>query len=57
MAKKVSADRFYSLTEDFVLDLIALYALTEEKMLSLIRRAEKEGWTPEELIQEMERAI
>jgi hypothetical protein len=57
MAKKLSADKFYGLTDDFVLDLIAVYALTQEQMLGLIARAEKEGWTPEELINEMEKAI
>ena len=57
MSKKVSADVFYKLTEDFVLDLIAVYALTQEKALAIIDKAKEKGWTPEELIQEIERSI
>jgi hypothetical protein len=54
---KITADKFYALTEDFVLDLIALYALTEEKIHGLIERARKEGWTPDELIRKIEETI
>ena len=55
--KRISADQFYAITEDFVLDLIALYGETQKQILTLIAQAQKEGWTPEELIRRIEESI
>ena len=53
----ITAKQFESLSSPFVLDLVALFSLMEEDIVKLTRKAQREGWTPDKLIQEISELI
>ena len=53
----IKSDHFEELSQNFVLDLIALFSIMHEDVESLLDEAVKEEWTPERLIKEIEDKI
>lgn len=49
----VKQKQFDELSAPLVLDLVALFNLMREDIEMLVRKAEKEGWSPEKLIKEI----
>lgn len=49
-ARDLSKDEHERLRSTFERDLIAFYKQLEEEMIRLLIEAEREGWTPEELM-------
>ncbi len=54
---RITQDQFTDFSQPFVLDLIALFNLVEEDTVKTISKAQREGWTPDKLIKEVEKII
>ena len=53
----ITTDQFDGLSDNLVLDLVAVFNSLEQECFELVDRAEKEGWTPEQLQSEFEKLI
>lgn len=51
--KKTTQNEFDDLSSTFALDMIALFANMRDDVMDLISRSEREGWTPDQLINEI----
>jgi hypothetical protein len=54
---KVTSEEFDDLSTPMHLDLIAAFNQFQEIVMKKVNEGEKEGWTPEKLINEIEKAI
>ena len=54
---KISQNQFADFSQDFVLDLIAVFSLMEGDTVELLKKSESEHWSPDTLISEIEKLI
>lgn len=52
---KLTQNQFDSLTSSIALDMTAAFSVMEDETIKAISKAEKEGWTADELINEIGR--
>jgi hypothetical protein len=52
---KISSKVFEKLSSSFALDLTAVFNLIQEDIFKLLNKANKEAWTPTELLSEIEK--
>ena len=53
----LTSEQVDGLSDNLVLDLIAVFNAMEQSCYELINRAEKEGWAPKQLQDEFEKLI
>lgn len=53
----IKSKEFNEVSSPLVLDLVSLFNLLKDDMMNLIDKAEKENWTPDELITSVEELI
>ena len=54
---KISHKEFSELSSPLALDLTAVFNVMKDEIMNLLNIAEKEGWTPEQLIKKVEDMI
>jgi len=54
---KITSDDFSKMISPFKLDLIALFKIIEEDVYKVLEKGQREGWTPEDIITEVEKLI
>jgi hypothetical protein len=54
---KLSHNDFYDMINPFVMDMTAMYSLMQEDVMKIVGQAEKENWTIDKMIHEIERLI
>ena len=54
---KLTEREFNNLYSPLTKDLTAVFNLMEDEINNLVKQGMKEGWTPEELIQKIEKLI
>jgi hypothetical protein len=51
--KKLSTNEFYKITEDFILDIIALYTVKQDEIIDILGDEKNHEMLPDELIQKI----
>lgn len=54
---KLTHNEAYDMISSMALDLISAFSIAQDRIYDLLTRAEKENWTPDDFVREVENII
>lgn len=52
---KYTEEEFYDLIDGFAMDFEALFRIYQDEVLAILDKGVKQGWTPEKIVEEIEK--